>query len=178
VFDTLTLSAVPDGSQIDVRVLAPRDLSAYAEQNRRRAASLLFGQDAEVVVTFVRPLSPEEFARLATLEQFTVRSIEAIGRERDGTILTIGGEPAMTAVLQEEYANRQASLEGIVAAYGTTNKAGFDVLSARSDVALVDVSPAFLRANLAPALPANLAPYSDRLDVLVNDVYWLLAGLE
>jgi hypothetical protein len=177
--DDLTASVDSRGNEADIRVSAPtmRDLDAYRDGNAARAEQVFQAPGPySIVVTFNRPLGATEMEAVARIPGVVFGDAEAIGYLSDGTIETAGGYAGQPAELIRSLLEDGATPEGIVAFEASVaTRQAYDALIALDSVYLVDVSPALVEQRVRAASGFRLG--GDRLDVIVNDLYWLRAGL-
>lgn len=153
--------------KVSVQPLLDGGLDAYRAQSRAAARSLVAAGAAQGVVTFMRPLSPAEFAAFEKTG-LHILSIEAIAR--DGSqIVTVGGpwEPGSADRLAGMAKEVGAKLDGIVAAEVVVpDETALAAADAHPSVYLVDLSVELVRRWAGP-----------KHEVGMNDLYWTLAGL-
>lgn len=143
-------------------------LEAYAASARALAADVVATGSARGMATFSRPLAWSEIADLEALGA-TIHSVELVSDEMgDGLRWTfIGPYSASTPALMEGLAPEDnIPMLGVVAAEITVpDAAALARLTAEPSVFVIDLSPAYVRRLAA-----------DYEDILVNDLYWHLAG--
>lgn len=132
------------------------------------AADVVATGSARGMATFSRPLTWSEMTDLEALGA-TIHSVELVSEElEDGLRWTfIGPYSANTPQLMEALAPEdEITMLGVVAAEVTVPDAAALVrLTAEPSVLVIDLSPAYV---------GRLA--ADYEDILVNDLYWHLAG--
>lgn len=168
-------SVVQDGIEVDIRVQPPGAVREYLAANAARIAALpADARDMRVVITFVKPIStPTVNAVLAG--RAICESFEAIGRLPGGRVLTIGaGEPLD---LKAAFAEYGATALGIVSAECLIHSSmDLSDLAQDANVLLPDVAKETLSRSM-PAWVLDLRR-GGGLDLILNDLYWVHAGLD
>jgi hypothetical protein len=175
----LTASVDPRGYETDVRVAPPNpdELAEYIESTTERA-SIAFTQPGPypLVVTFRRPLSATEARQTLDIPGVAIADAEAIGRTADGLVVTVGGNAGNPDELLVRLGDYAADPWGIVAVELSVSSArSYELLVQNSVVLAADPAPTLFAQALAGARNQRIG--SDRIDVQVNDLYWLYAGL-
>jgi hypothetical protein len=178
----LSVTVETGGSEADVSVASPsrHGLSEYLAANSDRAKLVLQSEPPfPVVITFARPLDSTEIRTITEIAGIEFGDAEAIGVLPDTTTMTAGGLLGDGQHLLDLIRERDGVPLGIVAVEAIIGtREAYDRLVAVETVFLVDVSPSIVRieANQSGTLKSLLG--TANLDVNVNDVYWLHAGLE
>lgn len=159
-------------------------LEDYAQAVQRyKAAAFATHNTIPALVTFRHPIAPESFPKLmtaagATVESFTIRTIEPDGRrgtmggapEPDGTILDVNHVAALSD-LQAKNLGAPVQVAGVIDAEVIVDRAAFEQLSAQTnDVFLVDI----MRAVAFDHLPAAMKDRVSMKSVYLKPIYWYL----
>lgn len=143
----------------------------------RAESALSRSSTNEVVITFSRPLSVDEFMDLFSTPGLGIEEYEAVGT-KGGHTWTYGGSGIGVHDLESRARADGATLLGVVAANGWISaRSAYDRLHLSETVALVDFAPALARNATLDDAAFAAAIGSDKIDVVMNDVYWDLAGL-
>jgi hypothetical protein len=174
-FDVGTYRAIAesDHREVDVWIAPPTDLGAYLAQNARGLAALSRRPGPyTIMVTFKVPLSVED-ARASLGADANITYVESVGTQGD-LKMTVGG-PTLGPWINEQFDSLSASMTGVVAAQVSV-ASGDELrrLSRDSNVLLADVAAEVIQRD-TPQRVRGLSS-GGRLDVLLNDVYWIHAG--
>jgi hypothetical protein len=136
------------------------DLRAYAETNRALIQEIeAAGGEAEVTLTFLPFGTPEWFRQWAKKNSFAARQTQLLttapGSAGTGTVIVLGrgDEPLPQSSLDSTMVN---SISGVHGTYGTVAASRLSEIAADPRVALLDVTPAWLRLEAKRTGIANL----------------------
>jgi len=121
------------------------DLKAYAEANKALLPQVVkLGGIAEVTVNFALPVSEDWFSNWVRANHFQVDSAQGMG------VFHVYGT-ADEPLTKDELANLMTNAGGVFGAYGSVDASYLAQLWADPDIFLVDVTPAWVRYDLAQA---------------------------
>jgi hypothetical protein len=144
-----------------------RGLPAYAERARRMAVGVATRGEARAVVTFARPLTPADLDDLSALG-LDLLTVEAVSHPADGQRWTFGSpyDSAVYASLEEMASGVDASLLGVVSAEARIgDRATLIRVQGDRRVFLVDLAVEHAQRS-----------HPRERDLVMNDLYWTLAG--
>lgn len=177
----LHVSLDVEGEETDVRVQPPDSaaLVDYIRASRERSRSVLRGEGPfDAVVTFNEPISGEQLQAIDDIEGVTVYWHESISRVADGSIVTVSGTMPSLPDLVATHEAESGTFEGIVAAEVTVDgRRSVRALEGMTEVLLVDLSGEAVRAEVLASGELRKLVGEDKLDVILDDVYWQHAGL-
>ena len=169
------------GGESDVRVLPPSvsDLPSYQQATATRAESVTAGDGPyDATITLRHPISADALAAIDQVAGVTVIWYEAIGALADGSLLTISGTMESLPFLKATFRAEQAAPMGIVAAEMMLADArAFEHVDQHEDVLLVDMTGEYVKRQLRPGSSASETIAGDRVDIVLDDIYWQHAGL-
>jgi hypothetical protein len=142
-------------------------LQAHAREVRSVSARAVARHGSEGIVTFNRPVSSTELARIST-RGVTLSSLEAIGYSPAGERWTFGAAgPTALQLIHSMAADEGVTIDGVVAAsVRVADDEALNTLQGNPVVFLVDLSVGYAKDRLGSA----------GRDVVANDLYWHLAG--
>jgi hypothetical protein len=146
-----------------------RGLRAYAERARRMALSVAAGGAARTVVTFAQPLRQADLDELHAVG-LDIITVEAVSHESGGERWTFGSpyDASAYASLEEMASTVGASLLGVVSAEARIpDRKTLNRVQRDSRVFLVDLAVEHAHRS-----------HPRERDLVMNDLYWTLAGWE
>lgn len=132
------------------------------------------------MTTFRHPLGVNEYKRLTGSGALgAVATFEAIGERPDGTIVTVGGPAEAVEDAADLFREDGARIVGVIAAFTTLDdRQAYRTAQARDEVLLVDLVGAAFLARLKTAESWRALVGTDSIDLVMNDCYWIHAGLQ
>jgi hypothetical protein len=181
---------VAPNREVDVDVV--RDLGSAEHLRRYRARVLEIANElktdgvnqAPMVVTFRRPVSPTEFRNFVRAYSLEVTAFEARGISEQGDKVTIGGAPSGDDVFPQHmfdavaaWSNNSTKLVGVTSFEGAVSLDQYDDLSNDPLCFLADVLPAKILSDIKP-LVAQRGLADRPVDVNLNDLFWAMEDLQ
>jgi hypothetical protein len=165
---SIRISTTSDEGELHVQPDLAGGLDAYRDRSIRLSRALLADASARGIVTFNRPVSAAELQELNE-SGLEIISVEAVTEKYDGvrgTYFGLYGDHIWTE-MDDIAAEFSTSFLGVTAAeVRVPNRAVFDAVAAAPDVYLVDLGVEQARRT------------SGSKDIVMNDLYWYLAGWE